>query len=412
VSYGESMKKNIGIVTTWFERGAAYVSKQFKNALDDEYNVYIYARGGEFYAVGSVEWDKDYVTWQNKTAFYRDTYIIKKSFKKWINDNQISLVIFNEQKWLMPILWCREAGVKTIAYVDYYTKESVDLFDCYDGLICNTKRHFSVFQWHKRSSYVQWGTDIDLYKPREFSTEKNYVTLFHSCGMSPFRKGTDLLIRAVKDIKENFRLVIHSQVDLLKEFPKLNEDIRYLIKNNKLELVVETVSAPGLYSVGDIYIYPSRLDGLGLSLVEAISCGLGVITTDEPPMNEFIDESYGLKVSVSKYVERNDGYYWPMAICDIGDLQKKIEAALRNTTELKKIKKMARLCAAEKYDWKANGVDLVAAVREVINNNENTYDFIKYRPTLSDKFIVILINYDKLIYVVYKVYKKIKGFWN
>jgi hypothetical protein len=28
------MNNNIGIVTTWFERGAAYVSKQFKDSLE------------------------------------------------------------------------------------------------------------------------------------------------------------------------------------------------------------------------------------------------------------------------------------------------------------------------------------------------------------------------------------------
>lgn len=402
------MKKNIGIVTTWFERGAAYVSKQFKNALDDEYNVYIYARGGEFYAIGSAEWDKDYVTWQNKTSFYRDTYIIKKSFKKWINDNQISLVVFNEQKWLMPILWCRDAGVKTIAYIDYYTKDSVGLFDCYDGLICNTKRHFSVFQWHRGSRYVQWGTDLTLYKPAEQSTEKNNLTLFHSCGMSPYRKGTDLLIRSVKSINENFRLIIHSQVDLLKEFPELNEDIKSLINKNKLELVEKTITAPGLYKNGDIYVYPSRLDGLGLTVVEAISCGLGIITTDEPPMNEFIHDSFGSKISVSKYIERSDGYYWPMAICDTDDLRMKIEAALKNSTEIKKIKKNARVHAEKNYNWKANSIDLVAAVREVINNDKNTYQQITYKPTLLDKSIAILINYDKLINLVYKLYKKKK----
>ena len=38
---------NIGIVTTWFERGGAYVSRQYRDLLKNDFNVFIYARGGE-----------------------------------------------------------------------------------------------------------------------------------------------------------------------------------------------------------------------------------------------------------------------------------------------------------------------------------------------------------------------------
>lgn len=42
----------IGIITTWFERGAAYVSRQFMELLQQTDEVFIYARGGEKYAMG------------------------------------------------------------------------------------------------------------------------------------------------------------------------------------------------------------------------------------------------------------------------------------------------------------------------------------------------------------------------
>lgn len=55
---------NIGIVTTWFERGAAYVSRQFEQVLEkDGHNVFILARGGEKYAKGDPKWDLDNVHW-------------------------------------------------------------------------------------------------------------------------------------------------------------------------------------------------------------------------------------------------------------------------------------------------------------------------------------------------------------
>ena len=57
----------IGIVTTWFERGAAYVSRAYRDALDSAFEVQIYARGGERCAPGDPRWDgpEVWVTFNN-----------------------------------------------------------------------------------------------------------------------------------------------------------------------------------------------------------------------------------------------------------------------------------------------------------------------------------------------------------
>lgn len=53
---------NVGIVTTWFERGAAYVSRAYMETLSRWHKVFVYARAGERYAQGDPKWDKEYVT--------------------------------------------------------------------------------------------------------------------------------------------------------------------------------------------------------------------------------------------------------------------------------------------------------------------------------------------------------------
>lgn len=54
----------IGIVTTWFERGAAYVSRQYMQSLENEgHEVHIFARGGEYYGSNLDIWDSSKVTW-------------------------------------------------------------------------------------------------------------------------------------------------------------------------------------------------------------------------------------------------------------------------------------------------------------------------------------------------------------
>ena len=69
----------IGIVTTWFERGAAYVSRQFMELLQKTDEVFVYARGGEKYALGNPKWDLPNVHWGKKDKAYENliggTYI-------------------------------------------------------------------------------------------------------------------------------------------------------------------------------------------------------------------------------------------------------------------------------------------------------------------------------------------------
>ena len=361
---------NIGIVTTWFERGAAYVSKQFEDILSGENNVFIYARGGEKSAVGNPNWDKKNVTWGTRISSpFAKTVIDKTDFIKWINNNSIKLIIFNEQQWWPPLLWCRELGVKTVAYIDYYTEETVPLFEIYDGVICNTKRHYSVFKDMQNAYYLPWGTNVDLFNNvNDELINNNLVTYFHSAGMHPHRKGTDILVEAFYDTKEEAQLIIHTQKSLKTAFPHLEKKIEELSKQKKIKIIEETVSAPGLYHLGDLYIYPSRIEGIGLTIAEAISSGLGCVVTNNGPMNEFIKDSHGSLIEVDKYYSRSDGYYWPISEASITNLTEIIDYYSVRKDLVIQMKKNARKYALESLDWSKNSFNLLNIVEEIQKN--------------------------------------------
>lgn len=252
---------NVGIVTTWFERGAAYVSRQYLEALrsDSNNSVYIYARGGESYARNQSEWDRDFVTWGkvNKKYYCGATGIEKKDFIDWLKNRQIDVVLFNEQNWWIPVIWCKELGIKVGTYVDYYTEETVPFFAIYDYILCNTKRHYRLFKDLPQSFYIPWGTDINLFSNNiEESCEQSQITFFHSAGMNPIRKGTDTVIAAFLSLpafyKDKAKLLIHTQVALDNYVARYDQSI--LLSSN-IEVRTETVAAPGLYHLGDIYVY-------------------------------------------------------------------------------------------------------------------------------------------------------------
>lgn len=361
---------NIGIVTTWFERGAAYVSKQFEDVLCEAHNVYIYARAGEKYAKGDPNWDHPNVYWSKRYSGIITTFIYKREFIKWIKKYKIDLILFNEQHYFEPILWAKELGVKTVAYIDYYTEQSVPLFNVYDAVICNTRRHFSAFEEHHNAIYLPWGTDVELYKPKSATTrlvKDGIVTFFTSSGMDPKRKGTDKFIQALNKCKntERIKAVVHTQVDLKNCFPELSEMIEELQASGLLEIVEGTFHAPGLYYRGDVYVYPSILDGLGLTVAEAVSSGLACVVSDNPPMNEFVDSSYGDVIPINRLYSRSDGYYWPMCRCDENALAEIIDDYVNNPEKVIEMKSNARKYAIEHFSFQKNAKKLSEQIQNV-----------------------------------------------
>lgn len=344
----------IGIVTTWFERGAAYVSKQIRDVLvEQQHDVFIFSR--HFCPVIPIneKWNESYVTRAKRQESPMPTDINKREFLAWIQKEKIELIIFNEQHYWQPIIWAKEQGIKVVAYVDYYKENTVEAFGIYDQIWCNTKRHFSVFEHFPQAKYIPWGTDINTFVPEE--SDNKQVTFFHSAGMSPFRKGTDIFIEAAVELAQtntNFRVLIHSQVNLTESLPKLSEKIKTLEQKNILSVVCETVTAPGLYHLGDIYVYPSRLEGIGLTIAEALSAGLPTIVTNEAPMNEF-SSPYCQTITVDKRYARADGYYWPQAIASHKDLAIKMNTYLADI-DFSVLKSKVRAYAEKNLSWHDN----------------------------------------------------------
>lgn len=352
---------NIGLVSTWFERGAAYVTKMYKEALDEKNNVLIYARGGEHFARDDKNWNQDYVTWGLNL---RGTSINERHFKKWITKNKLDVIFFNEQRDFSIVAKMKKEfpHIKFGSYIDYYTEPMIKLYEIYDFIICNTKRHYEAFKQNKQEKYyVRWGTNIQTYND-ENKKQNEQVTFFHSMGMSN-RKGTDLLINAFINGKlyEQSKLIIHTQKSIDKTFNIETENLR----DYNIEIINKTVTAPGLYHLGDVYVYPTKLDGLGLTLYEALAAGMPVITTDFPPMNEVIDNDLiGKRVKVKQLHSRSDGYYWPLSICDENSLIESMKFYIDHFENMKEYSQEARKTAIEKFNFK----DRYEQINEIFTN--------------------------------------------
>jgi glycosyltransferase involved in cell wall biosynthesis len=370
---------NIGLITPWFERGAGNVSIQYHEALSKSNKVFIYARGGAHYEKKDEKWSKFNVTYGLRIPSYARDQISSKHLSRWIINNKIDILFFNEQVSWEIIFWLKlnMPEIKIGAYIDYYTEETLLLFDMYDFLICNTKKHFSAFNWHPQAYFIQWGTSKSNLNYNENNVGKKAPVFFHSSGLNPHRKGTDFLIRAFDKIEnEDAKLIIHSQNELLFQ----EDDLNKIINSKNIEIIEKTIPLPGLYNLGDVYVYPSRLEGIGLTIAEALMSGLPAIVPDAAPMNEFVEHlKTGWLVKIDRFVARYDGYYWPQSFVDLDSLKSGMEFFINNFSEMRKFKKNARVSAETFFDWEKqhDAVNKVFGESKVKSPESRTVDMCK-----------------------------------
>jgi glycosyltransferase involved in cell wall biosynthesis len=356
---------NIGIVSAWLHRGAAYVTINYAKLLQPEHQVFVYGRGGEYFDDNMHE---EGIRVHKGYRIDSQDGILFSDFVRWIKENRIDMVIWNEQRNLSVICQVKKTCPRVVhgAYIDYYKENMISDFAIYDFLICNTKRHYSVFKWHRQAFYIPWGCDVDIYKPQKVK-RSDKIVFFHSMGMSN-RKGTDILIKTFidKNMKQyGARLVIHSQVNI--DHLLTEEDaIKYGI-----DVINKTVEAPGLYFLGDVYVYPAKLDGLGLTMYEAISCGLPVIATDVAPMNEVITNNNGRLIKVNEFHSRNDGYYWPLAEVNEESLYEALMYYVQTADRINDISMAVRQDAVLHWNLKERKDKLLEVVNSVVALNND-----------------------------------------
>lgn len=372
----------IGIVTTWFERGAAMVSRAYRDVLLRDHEVFIFARGGEKYGRHDPNWDGPEVTWATR----RSNMLYAAYFSElagWARRHGLDVVIFNEElNWPTVVFARRELHAAIGAYVDFYTGTSVPFFALYDFLICNTRRHFSVFAGHPNAILVPWGTDCEVFCGDGAPVAPGEVVFFHSAGMSPARKGSETALRAFERVTGPCRFVLHLQKPLA-DSPALAEICG---RDARIEVVEKSVHAPGLYHRGDVYVYPTLLEGIGLTIAEALACGLPAIVPDSAPMNEFVmpDDASGGRhatpertdspltperpggrlVTPYEYRGRADGYYWAECYCRPEDVAREMQFYVDRRAELGAFKRAARAWAEERLDWRRNATGLGAWLEE------------------------------------------------
>jgi glycosyltransferase involved in cell wall biosynthesis len=176
----------------------------------------------------------------------------------------------------------RAVGVKTVCIPtwewfrgDDPTWALCDLFACPTRFTVNV---VAGFGW-RQARYLPWTLDLGRFPAR---TIKGPARVFiHNAGLvdRDDRKGTRDAIRAFKRVKrDDLRLIVRMQNDV--PLPPLD---------GRIEVRIGDLEDPkDLYASGDVAIQPSKMEGIGFMVIEAVASGMPVLAINYPPMNEFV----------------------------------------------------------------------------------------------------------------------------
>ena len=197
-----------------------------------------------------------------------------QELKEWLTDGiDILLTLETFYDWSI-IHTCREKKVKSVLYTMYeMTRDPVPMHP--DWYLCPSKLDYEVFKDRDHVKYlpVPVATDRIIWKQR---THANHFIHSASHGGIKFRKGTPMLLEAMKSVKSDIRLTIYSWQ------PFTTIDPRVEVK------VVNFKNYWQIWREGDVLVYPQDYNGIALPVVEALASGLGVMTTDIFPFNEYV----------------------------------------------------------------------------------------------------------------------------
>ena len=135
--------------------------------------------------------------------------------------------------------------------------------------------------------------------PRAIGSGRSEPTIL-TVGAISARKGYDVLVAALARLQgEAWRLVIAGATD---RAPEVHAALREAIRHHGLEARVTLTGAisdaeiEALYAQADLFVMPSRYEGYGMVLAEAMARGLPIITTTGGAAAETVPDGAAVKV--------------------------------------------------------------------------------------------------------------------
>jgi glycosyltransferase involved in cell wall biosynthesis len=232
------------------------------------------------------------------------------------------IIFFERYNWHPELLaTARRMGVRSVCVPmwEWFAGQAPQWQIC-DLFICPNQFSLEIvrsYGW-KNSIHLPWPLDLKRFPTRAIVGPARLFV--HNAGLvdRDDRKGTRDTIRAFMKVKrKDIKLLVRIQKET--ELPDFD---------GRVEVCFGNLSNPAdLYRQGDVAIQPSKMEGIGFMVLEAVVSGLPVLTLNYPPMNEFVRQPqmqsdlrwFRRKAYASNWIKHAH-----LRLPNIGDLAKRI----------------------------------------------------------------------------------------
>lgn len=167
-------------------------------------------------------------------------------------------------------------------------KKSLEVADAVTCISKYTKQKLEETFGYYNSKMIYNGVDTSVFKPvivrkENYGIDERKKVLFFVGNLSR-RKGADLLPKIMRRLGDDFLLLTTSG---------LRKDVKSELKNIKTMGRLSESELVNMYNLSDILLFPSRLEGFGLTVAEAMACGKPVVTTNCSSLPELVVDGKG-----------------------------------------------------------------------------------------------------------------------
>jgi glycosyltransferase involved in cell wall biosynthesis len=218
-------------------------------------------------------------------------------------------------------------------------------------IVCNK----DVMKWINRKNnviFMKNCVDINLFKPLNKNSERNKIRKKYKLpidkpviifvGRLFEKKGFQKLFEA-RD-KDYFILFVGN--GLVPDYMKKDQNTKFIDFKPQKEL-------SKLYASSDMFCLPSTNEGFPLTILEAMACGLPIITTDHAGYDDYLDRNFVKLINP-----------------EVSEIKKSIKELIENKKKIKDMSNYSRKTVEKKFSWEVNVNELEKMFKEVIKENE------------------------------------------
>jgi 1,2-diacylglycerol 3-alpha-glucosyltransferase len=358
----------VGIVTKWFASGQAVVARQVRSALDGlGHETFVLAKQGkgpraQAERIDDPVWDQPGVTHSEEADVPEDEYLA------WAREHELEAVLCDQNDQFAEIGALRRAGVRTIGrfvWESFAPDDAQPAREAYDVIYSFTRAEQQRYAgFGIESPLLIWGVHPELISvAADVERDPEVVSFYVPGSFMGKRKPFPEIVEAFRRTSDpRFRLLVRGQVD--RKAGKLEK-----AAGGDERVIIELEDRPTAehlrqFASCHVCLSPSRWEGLGLPLYEAIAFGMPSITNDAPPMNEVVvDGVNGICVDSVPWGEAGSGI--PAFDPDFDQLTAAIER-LGDDGERERLAAGARELRDDGRSWRRT-IDGLAGLIERVN---------------------------------------------